>query len=322
MDLSIVIVNWNSSDYLKACLASVFCNQPRVSHEIIVIDSGSHDGCDRMLEARYPTVRFIASEINLGFGKANNLAFEQSSGQVVLFLNPDTEVIGNAIEVMYEQLHRLPKAGAVGCRLLNGDGSLQTSCVQGFPTVINQVLDADWLRLRWPASRLWGTAALYSDDRLPQPVEAITGACLMMRRELFQRVGQFGREYFMYAEDIDLCHKVRSVGLKVYYLPQATVVHYGGGSSQGAASDFSAVMMRESIFRFLTRTRGRSYAALYRVAMFHGALLRLAIVRLLLLNEGHQAQRPGLPHALRKWRAVLNWSVSRRSVVKRYESIT
>jgi len=321
MDLSIIIVNWNSREYLKACLASVFRNTPRVSHEVVVVDSASYDGCDRMLAEHYPSVRFIQSEHNLGFGKANNLAFAESTGQVVLFLNPDTEVIGDAIDVMYEQLHRLPLAGAVGCRLLNSDRSLQTSCVQRFPTVTNQILDADWLRLRWPHSPLWGTAVLYSGNEAPQPVEAMTGACLMMRREIFDRVGQFGKEYFMYAEDIDLCHKIQSTGLKIYYLPQADVIHYGGGSSQEAASDFATVMMRESIFRFLTRTRGRFYAALYRAAMFHNAFLRLAIVRILVLQR-YKAQRPQLSNALCKWRAVLKWSMSRESVVKRYEPVT
>ena len=322
MDLSIIIVNWNSNDYLKACLASVFRVPPKVSHEIVVIDSGSYDGCDRMLAKLYPSVRFIQSDLNLGFGKANNLAFAQSSGRVVLFLNPDTEVIGDAVDAMYDQLQRLPQAGAVGCRLLNGDGSVQTSCVQRFPTVTNQVLDADWLRVRWPDSPLWGTAALHSEDQTPQPVEAMTGACLMMEREVFQRVGQFGKEYFMYAEDVDLCHKIQAIGLQIYYLPQASVIHYGGGSSHEAASDFSTVMMRESIFRFLTRTRGRAYAALFRVAMFHSALIRLTIVRLLLLHRGYREHRPRLSRALSKWRAVLEWSVFRESVVKRYEPVT
>ncbi len=205
LDLSIVIVNWNSVEFLKACIASVQRETHDVNYEIIVIDAASFDGCDRMLRNTYPEVRFIQSELNVGFGQANNRAFEASLGDSVLFLNPDTTVVGHAISVMHACLQQLPMAGAIGCRLLNGDHSLQTSCVQSFPTITNQVLDADWLRARWPSARLWGTRALYARDDAPQVVEAVAGACVMVKREVFERAGRFSKEYFMYCEDIDLC---------------------------------------------------------------------------------------------------------------------
>jgi N-acetylglucosaminyl-diphospho-decaprenol L-rhamnosyltransferase len=302
MDLSIIIVNWNSVELLRACITSVQRDTHGIDYEIIVIDAASFDGCDRMLHESFPTVRFIQSQLNVGFGQANNKAFEVAHGESVLFLNPDTEVVGPAISTMHAWLQRLPMAGAVGCRLLNGDSSLQTSCVQSFPTITNQMLDTDWLRAVWPSARLWGTNALYADDDAPKLVEAIAGACVMLKKEVFERVGRFSKEYFMYAEDIDLCHKANALGLHNYYVPEATVIHYGGGSSQKAASNASVVLTRESICRFLTRTRGRGYAALYRIAMLNTALLRLAIVRVLLLAGNYRDR-----------------SLFRHSLVKRYD---
>jgi hypothetical protein len=139
----------------------------------------------------------------------------------------------------------------------------------------------------------------------------------MLRKEVFERVGHFSKEYFMYTRDIDLCYKVQALGLRNYYVPDATVIHYGGGSSQEAASTFSVVLTRESICRFLSKTRGRAYAMLYRGAMFCVALLRLATLGMSLIGE-RRARNFG---ARRKWRAVLQWTVFRRSMVKRFEPI-
>jgi len=321
MDLSIIIVNWNSVKFLDACIASVRHETSGLDYEIVVIDSASFDGCASLLRERHPAVRFIQSERNLGFGRANNQAFAQSLGASVLFLNPDTEVVGPAVVTMHRWLQRLPDAGAVGCRLLNTDGSIQTSCIQSFPSVVNQVLDGEWLRQRWPTARLWGTRALYAADTGPHTVEAIAGACVMIKRELFERVGGFSTDYFMYAEDIDLCHKTQALGLKNYYLADATVVHHGGGSSQEAPSDFAVILMRESILRFLAKTRGRTHAGLYRIAMLTVAGVRLALLaasRLALARPENAAARLA---SERKWRAVLKWCLFRRSAVEHFDPI-
>lgn len=319
MDLSIIIVNWNSVGFLKKCLATVVAETSGVEYEILVIDSGSFDGCGEMLRRDYPQVRFIQSPENLGFARANNVAFRASRGRTLLFLNPDTEVVGPAIATMYRRLQTLPDAGSLGCRLLNADRSIQTSCIQSFPTIANQALDAEWLRARWPAWRLWGIAPLYEDGAEAKAVDAIAGACVMLRREVFERVGLFSEDYFMYAEDIDLSYKLRQAGYANYYLPEAVVIHYGGGSSQEAPSNFSVVMMRESIWRFLTKTRGRGYAWLYRLAMLLCALARLAVLaadrRLAGRREGGAGSAAG---AAGKWQAVLRWSLSRQALLKQY----
>ena len=325
MDLSIIIVNWNSVGYLRDCLTSIELEMrdSGLTHEIVVIDSASYDGSDRLVHASHPKVRFVQCNRNLGFGRANNQAFELSRGDVVLFLNPDTEVFGPAIATLHRRLRELSDAGVVGCRLLNSDGSVQTSCVQSFPTLLNQALDFEWLRQRWPASPLWGTAALYAGSAAPQPVEALAGACVMLRREVFERIGRFSDEYFMYAEDIDLCHKTRAAGLVNYLVPEVSVIHHGGGSSQEAPSNFSVVLMRESICRFLGKTRGRLYGALYRASMLVVALVRLAALRSVewarALRGGARPRDSALIGSRRKWQAVVRWSVRRQATVRQFE---
>jgi N-acetylglucosaminyl-diphospho-decaprenol L-rhamnosyltransferase len=312
VELSIVIVNWNSKAFLRRCLASVGSHPGGLRCEVIVIDSGSFDGCGEMLAAEHPGVRFIQSPSNIGFARANNAAFRASVGECVLFLNPDTEVVGPAIEVLFQRLQALPDAGVVGCRLLNTDGSVQDTCIQAFPTLLGQFLNSRVLRSAYPRWPMWGKAALLDALDRPAPVEVVSGACFMVRRRVFEQIGMFSEAYFMYAEDLDLCHKSRSRGYTNYFVPDAVVVHHGGGSSEQAGSEFSVVMMRDSIWRFLTATRGRFYGAAYRLSTLLLALARLALLLCLRplqpLRQGESRWRA----SFRKWRAVLGWSFGRR----------
>jgi N-acetylglucosaminyl-diphospho-decaprenol L-rhamnosyltransferase len=138
-ELSIIIVNWNSKDFVRKCVQSIMANLMDFAFEIIVVDGASYDGCGEMLMREFPEVRFIQSDKNVGFARASNLGFEQSSGNCLLFLNPDTEVVGPAISILRTALLELDQAGIVGAKLLNTDGSVQTSCIQAFPTILNQL---------------------------------------------------------------------------------------------------------------------------------------------------------------------------------------
>jgi N-acetylglucosaminyl-diphospho-decaprenol L-rhamnosyltransferase len=318
VDVSIVIVNWNSTEYVRQCIASILSHTQGLTFEIIVIDSGSFDGCDRMLSQQYPGVLFLQSDTNLGFAKGNNRAFRKSSGDFILFINPDTEVVGPAISILHSALQSLPDAGAVGATLLNSDRSLQKSCIQSLPTITNQLLNSEMLRARWPRSRLWGMAPLYASDSHPREVEAISGACLMIKRSTFLKVGGFSEDYFMYAEDMDLAYKIGCIGCKNYYVPDATVVHHGGNSSRHAADMFSAVMMPEAIWRFLCKTRGRGYGLAYRAAMFGSALARVALLAMV-SGLGRDGTRRSLHRmSLDKWVAILRWSLNRDRIVRQH----
>ena len=309
MDLSIIIVNWNSKDYLQKCIASILVWTTDINYEIIVIDSASYDGCEEMLRQHFPQVRFIQSDKNLGFAKANNVAFAVSLGQYLLFLNPDTEIDIPAVNIIYDNMQKLPNAGAIGCKMLNVDRTVQTSCIQSFPTIINQVLDSEFLRKVWPKSALWGNAPLFSAQMRPEQVEAIAGACIMVKRSIFEQVGFFSEDYFMYAEDLDLCYKIRQAGYTNYYIPDAAVIHFGGGSSGKGPSDFAAVMMRESLWRFMKKNRGNIYGMAYRASILISAIGRLLLLMILLPLQPIRKSGASWNASLKKWKAILTWSL-------------
>lgn len=319
MDLSIIIVNWNSREFLAEALESVQSTVRGISYEVLVIDSGSFDGCAEMLVQSYPWVHFIQSASNLGFAKANNEAFRLSRGDVVLFLNPDTKVVGNAVLDLVQALKSRPDIGLVGPKLLNGDGSVQETCIRAFPTLVNQLLDSDALRRYFPNSALWGKRALTETDAQPKQVEALSGASLMVSRKVFEQVGLFSTDYFMYSEDMDLCLKAARHGYSAYYVPSAVVVHYGGASSsQSPTSSFSAVMRLESQWRFFRKMHSDRYAAAYRAGMFLASLTRITALALALPLQLLQPGRRGIAYSLRKWAARLRWTIGAQAWMRNY----
>lgn len=313
MDLSIIIVNWNSAALLRECLKSIYAAKPELEFETIVVDNASFDQAAEIVRNEFPAVQFVQSQSNLGFSKANNLGASTAQGRNLLFLNPDTEIVGAALQEMSHFLDAKREAAIAGCKLLNTDRSLQTSCVQSFPSILNQALDADLLRRVFPHSELWGMQAIFNQDsrqdNAPATVEVISGACLMIKAEVFSKVGQFSSNYFMYAEDADLCFKTKQAGFRNCYLPGISVVHHGGGSSEGkSASSFAPVMMRESLLEFMRLRRGPVYAAAYQCTMFMIAALRLMILALAFPFAVLAGKRGTLRNAAAKWFSVLRWA--------------
>ena len=310
MDLSIIIVNWNSVKHLRECLASIYDKTEGISFEVVVIDNASYDGCAEMLAREFPAVRFIQSQENLGFARANNLGFEHSSGRNVLFLNPDTEIVGPALEHLVRAMDSDSRVAVAGPKLLNTDGSIQTSCIQRFPTVLNQMLDSDYLRQKFPSARLWGTRPLREDAAGLTEVEVISGASLMVKREVFEAVGRFSTRYFMYSEDVDLCYEVRKCGWKVCYAGAATVIHHGGRSSSSKPeSHYSSIMTRQAVATFLRAKRGRTYSALYRATTAIAALGRCALAGLAAVFAYGQPRRARCVQSLQKWSNIFRWAV-------------
>jgi GT2 family glycosyltransferase len=310
MDLSIIIVNWNSVKYLRECLESVLAERRGMDFEIIVVDNASYDGSDQIVSAEFPGVKYIQHTENSGFAVANNLGFKSSSGRNLLFLNPDTLIIGSAIRDMHEFLDGRPDAGAVGCRLLYSDRTLQLHSVQKYPTVLNQALDIDYLKRRWPHWNLWGLKALNQGGNQPEVVEVVPGACVMVKRDVFEEIGLFSEEYFMYAEDIDLCYKVNQTSRKVYFLNGAEVIHHGGASSKKEkTSYFSVVLTKESVFKFLKKTRGSSVAIAYRIVMAFCAVCRMSVLLLVMPWAFVRRQTDGVAGVFNKWRKVFSWSI-------------
>ena len=317
MDLSIIIVNWNSAAFLNSCLATIYSAPRKIQFEVIVIDNASFDGASEVVVNKYPAVKFIQSCVNLGFSCANNLAFEQSTGRNVLFLNPDTEMLGATLETIVSTLDSNSGVGILGCKILNLDGSLQTSCVQAFPTVWNQLFDSEFLRSIFPNAGLWGTQALSRDGAIPLTVEVVSGACLLIKRNVFKQVGGFSTDYFMYAEDADLCYKVNEAGWRVAYISSAQIVHYGGGSSSAALSRFSVIVMRESLCEFIRRHRGPLHALIYRISMIMVACLRLFLLGFGIAFTLRLFRRQSIQRSAQKWVNVLRWGMGLEHRVKR-----
>jgi len=309
MKLSIIIVNWNSLGYLRKCLKSIYEHVRDLSFEVIVVDNASPEPGIEEVNAAFPDVLVIKSDINLGFAGANNLGFTRSSGEYVLFLNPDTEVIDNAFKTMLDQSLAIPDAGVIGCKLLNTDLSVQTSCIQTFPTIPNQLFDYEYLRLRWPSSSLWGIGALFSESENPVPVEVISGACMLLRWDVFEQAGMFTEDYFMYAEDLDLCYKIRALGLRNYFVGKARVIHHGSQSSNRVnVSNWSIIMRFKAVHKFCVKRQGSLYGSLFRATMGTGALLRLVALSLAKPFAGNDLRKRTIKQSSSKWLAVLKWS--------------
>lgn len=304
MKLSIIIVNWNSAEYLDRCLASLGPVPDPADREMIVIDNASHDGSGRLIDEKYPHVQFIQNEINQGFGQANNTAAREATGDLLLFLNPDTEMRPGSLDNLLAHFADLPNAGAVGGRLYNTDGSLQTSCVQRFPTVLNQAVNLELLRTRFPGLSIWGIAPLYGATSKPAQVEMVSGACLAIAWSTFVRIGGFREDLFLYAEDLDLCYRLARAGFNNYYIPTVELTHHGGKSTGGK----STLPVRESVQVFLRDTRGRAYARAYRISQGIVAAIRLAVLALAwpVLKKKSQER-------MKQWRPVVSWGLALRS---------
>src|ERR1700719_1863678 len=297
MELSIIIVNWNSLAYLRACLTSVYREIHGISFEVIVVDNASPERGIDGLQSEFPDMVMIKSEVNLGFAGANNLGFKRSSGNYVLFLNPDTEIVGDAIQVMLEQSRLRPDAGIVGCKLLNTDRSVQLQSIQKFPTILTSVLDAEYLLLRWPHCPLWDIQPLFQENVKVIKVEVIPGACMLLKREVFEKVGMLSEDYFMYAEDLDLNYKLKHANYNNYYVGQAAII-----------------MRHQAMLEYYRKTRGLVYKSMYRAAIGCTAAVRLMILTLMLPLGNIVWERKSLKASTAKWKAVLNWALGRRDV--------
>ncbi len=205
-DLSIVIVNYNNAKLLETCLRSIGKFSQKLTLEIIVSDNGSSDGSQKMLKDKFPEVILIENNANLGFIKATNNGLKIASSRYIILLNDDTELKNNALEILVDFMDKNPEAGACGPKLLNTDGTPQR---QG---------------------SIFGKPFWKSDEAIP--VDFVIGGALLLRKEVFQQIGLMDENLFFYNDDIDWCKSIRKAGWKIYFVPQAQIMHYGGYSSK------------------------------------------------------------------------------------------
>ncbi len=230
IDVSVVIVNYNTCDLLDACLQSL--RPDRLRTEVIVVDNGSSDGSKEMVRSRHKNVRLIENATNRGFAAANNLGISQSSGTYVLLLNSDTTVTQGALEDTVRFMEEKNLKGIVGCRLLNPDGTLQPS-LRSFPSILNVASESFFLYKLFPRSRVFGKYYMsYYDYAESSAVDWVMGAFFMIHRDVLNTVGMLDEQFFMFGEELDFCYRARQAGFPTWYFSGATVFHHWGGSSR------------------------------------------------------------------------------------------
>ena len=273
-DVSVVVVSYNAQALLLRCLASI-ANLPC---EVVVVENASSDGSAEAVRDRFPNVRLVELEHNVGFGAANNVGIDVVGRRYVLLMNPDAWPVGDAIEKLVRFVASRPRTGAVGPRLLNVDGTVQQS-VRGYPT--RWRLATEYLFLRWFAPRTKLLNAFYAanfDHRSERAAEFLVGAALMLRREAVQEVGGFDPEFFMYNEEVDLCYRLRRAGWSVDFYPGAEFIHVGRGSSGAVAEQMYREQLRSHL-RFLAKHESMQRAEQARRLLIAAMLLRSLVLR-------------------------------------------
>lgn len=272
MELSILIINWNTRDHLAECLSSVYESSISCDYEVLVVDNCSSDGSQEMVRERFPDVKLILNPENPGFAKANNQALKQSTGELVLLLNPDTVVKPDAIERMVNFLVNSSEAGGAGAHLLNPDGSFQVSAYPQ-PTLIREFwrmfhFDYFWHYAIYPMDR-------WSLDQ-PRKVDVLTGACLLIRRDALDEVGFLDDDFYIYSEEFDLCKRLKDIGWTLYWIPDAEVIHFGGQSTK-QVDEAMFLRLYEGKILYFRKHHSNLEVSLYKFILLLATLARLAL---------------------------------------------
>lgn len=230
-ELSAIILNYNTKEFLKRCLTSIKKYEDEVPLEVIVSDNGSTDGSVEMIRNEFPRVNLIENGANLGFAKGNNRARKFAKGKYILFLNTDTIVKRGTLKETVAYMEAHPEVGALSCRLILADGSLDMDARRGFPTPWVSLMHFSGLDRLFPNSRLF---AKYWYGGVPenriQQVDVIQGAYFLSPKKLLDKVGWFDEDYFLDGEDVDLCWKITKAGYKIIYYPKAEIIHLKGAT--------------------------------------------------------------------------------------------
>jgi GT2 family glycosyltransferase len=229
VDISICIVSLNCWGVLKNCLDSLRASYPAIDREIILVDNASSDGTPEKIRANFPEVQLVQNKYNVGFTKATNQAIALSSGRYILWLNPDTILRPDTLHKMYRFMEANPKVGIVGPKVLNPDGTFQPQCRRGMPTPLASLYYFLKLHRLWPQSPVIGQYLLtYLPVENTNQVDAVSGCCLMARREVWRDIGALDENIFGFGEDIDWCVRAKQVGWEVWYYPESVLIHIKG----------------------------------------------------------------------------------------------
>ncbi len=231
-DASVVIVSFNTRDLLRECMATLAKHAGGVCYETIVVDNVSKDGSAEMVERVFPEAKLIRSDVNLGFGAANNRGFQIAKGRHVVLLNSDAFLRPGALPKALEKMDADERTGLAGAQLVGRDGSWQPSA-RKFPSVLDEIIILSGLAGKYPRSRFFGRFdRTWADPEEAAEVDWVPGAFSIIRRETLEKVGYFDEKFFLYCEEVDLCRRIKSAGYSIWYWPEVVVEHIGGESSK------------------------------------------------------------------------------------------
>lgn len=309
-EVSVVIVSWKVRDLLDRCLRTLREADPELAMEIVVVDNDSRDGTMEMLADRHPGVAAVDAKANVGFSAGNNLGFARATGRTVLLLNPDTEVRPRAVSRLLAVLDSSPALGLVGPKIVLPSGKVQLPCARRFPTLVNQAIEILGLSHKYAKHPFFGSYRMSDWDHLDErDVEAISGCCMLVRRELVDRLGGLDASFFMYGEDLDFCWRARKAGCRIRYVPSAEILHF---SEQSSAQNESPMFVEtfESMHKFFRKNRGPVHAFLYRaiLAGASGVWIAAESVRAA-LSAGERAAHLKT-RVIPMYRTILGWALA------------
>lgn len=285
--LSICIVNYKVEDLLRKCLNSIYESISCIAFETIIVDNNSGDGSVEMIKSIFPQANSIENKENVGFSKANNQAISIANGKYILLLNPDTIVKHHAIEKMVKFMENHQSVGILGCKLLNSDGSKKiqwTSC-GSFPTLFNVFLWQSLLEKLFYKNRIFGMRQMtYWQRDTNKEVDWISGACMLIRREVINDIGLLDESFFSYFEDTDFCYRAKKKKWIVYFLADAHIIHIGG-QSWNLLHKKAIENKLENIHRFFMKYYGELPAFMCELLILYGSLLRSCIWTILFLTN-------------------------------------
>ena len=279
MDLSVIIVNYNVQYFLEQCLQSVFNASAGLEMEVIVADNDSVDGSLEMLRQKFPRVKLIANQQNLGFSKANNQALAIARGRYCLLLNPDTVVEDDTFHKVIGFMDQHPEAGALGVKMLDGKGNFLPESKRGLPTPQVAFFKIFGLSRLFPKSRLFGKYHLgfLDKDKIHQ-VEILSGAFMLIRREALEKTGPLDESFFMYGEDIDLSYRILQAGYKNYYFPETRIIHYKGESTRKSSINYVFVFYNAMVIfarKHFSPKNASYFSLLIHLAIYFRALVAI-----------------------------------------------
>ncbi|MBN1660882.1 MAG: glycosyltransferase family 2 protein [Anaerolineae bacterium] len=300
-DLGVIVVSWNVRDLLRRCLDSIFTGAGDLEIDVVVVDNASTDGSVAMVRAEFPQVRLVANDRNVGFTTANNQGLALARGRHLLLLNPDAEIVGDALSTMVDYLDNHPATAVVGPRLAYPDGSLQPSR-RRFPTFATGLIESTVIQ-EWSSDNQVLRRYYLADvaDDVIQSVDWLVGACLVVRRAACEQVGGLDERFFMYFEELDWCRRYKAAGWDVVYLPTATVIHHEGKSSEQVIAA-RHIHFQSSKVHYFRKHYGRLQASFLRAFLLSTYVYQL-------LREGGKwlvgHKRPLRAERVRAYRQVL-----------------